>query len=216
MLTETPAPADDLLLKEANHRIANQLSLLASMVQLQARAVAKGPEALSRDAVKTMLDQSQSRIIAMGKLHRQLAMGIHNDINLGDHLIEGTTALFSALALSPAPGLTHQLDADCLVTGEQAQIISLIVSEIVINAIKHAHPTRIPVHIQLSCHRQTDGRMRLEIGDDGVGFPEGFNGNGGGLGLTLIRLLAERLGADLRIESDSLGLSFILLIPTIN
>src|SRR5689334_16281321 len=70
MPAQTPAPTDDLLLKEANHRIANQLTLLASMIQIQARTVAKGPEVLSRDAVKMLLDQSQSRIAAMGKLHR--------------------------------------------------------------------------------------------------------------------------------------------------
>ena len=212
--TEAEVPADDLLLKEANHRIANQLALLAGMIQLESSAVAKGPDLLRRDTVKAMLDKYQLAVLAIGKLHRQLAEGPAGEVNLADHLIENTASLFSALSLNPRPGLRQRLNGDCIVSGEQAQLISLIVGEIIINSIKHAHPSGLPVQIELGCNRTMDNRILIEIGDDGVGLPEGFDSRArGSLGFSLIRLLADKLNADLRIESDSLGLSFILLIP---
>ena len=210
-------PSDhEFLVREANHRIANQLALLAGLIQIETTGVARGPDMLPRAGVKAMLEKMKVSVLAMGKLHRQLADGPEERVGLASHLIENTTALFNALALAPRAGFKHHLNGGCMVTGEQAQIISLIVSEIVINAVKHAHPTGIPVQIHLACNRTADGRIHIEIGDDGVGLPEGFNSHtGNGMGLTLIRLLADRLHADLRIESDSLGLSFILLIPAI-
>src|SRR5689334_2724761 len=107
----------DVLLKEANHRIANQLTLLAGMVQLEASAVGKGPATLPREAVKAILDKVKTSVIAMGKLHRAIAQDRPAEVSLADHLIENTSALFSALALTPRPGLRHHLAADCVVTG---------------------------------------------------------------------------------------------------
>jgi len=58
------------------------------------------------------------------------------------------------------------------------------------------------------------GQILIEIQDDGVGFPENFDpGKQGGVGLKLIRQLAASLGADLEIESDSLGARFGLILP---
>lgn len=211
---EAPVPGDDLLLKEANHRIANQLTLLAGLIQMESSAVGKGPDLIRRDVVKAMLEKHKNAVVAIGKLHRQLADGPSTEVNLADHLIENTTNLFSALSLQPRPGLRQRLNGDCVVTGEQAQLISLIVGEIIVNSIKHAHPTGIPVQIELGCNRTPDGRILIEIGDDGIGLPEGFDSREHkSLGFSLIHLLSDKLNADLRIESDSLGLSFILLIP---
>ncbi len=207
-------PEADLFLAEANHRIANQLALLASLLQLEASAVARGPELLPQQQVKALLDKLRLNVVAMGDVHRRLAGNSDQSVKLADHLITNTSALISALALSPLPGLRHHLNADCFVTGEQAQLLSLIVGEVVLNAIKHAHPTGIAVQIELGCNRTMDGRILVEVSDDGVGLPEGFNTHTqGGLGFKLIRLLADKLNADLRIESDSLGVSFILLFP---
>ncbi len=82
------------------------------------------------------------------------------------------------------------------------------------NAVKHAHPTGVPVQITLACHRDSRGCLRIELGDDGVGLPEGFDaGKAEGVGFRLIRSLADKLDAALSIESDSLGLTFYLTLP---
>jgi two-component sensor histidine kinase len=203
------------MLREANHRISNHLTLLVGMVQTQASAVARGPETLSRDAARAMLQETVGKIVSVGHLHRRLADQPHKaDINLCDYLLEACATLVSSLSLGERISLVQRLTANCHVTPEQAQQIGLMVSEIIMNAVKHAHPTGIPVQISLGCRREADGRLTIEIGDDGVGLPEDTDTSAkGGVGFKLIRSLAQALKADLRIESDSLGLSFLITLP---
>ena len=209
-----PMPAIDML-REANHRISNHLSLLVGMVQTQASAVARGPETLSRDAARAMLQETVGKIVSVGHLHRRLADQPHKaDINLCDYLLEACATLVSSLALGERVSLVQRLTANCHVTPEQAQQIGLMVSEIIMNSVKHAHPTGIPVQIALGCRREADGRLTIEIGDDGVGLPEGADASAkGGVGFKLIRSLAQALKAELRIESDALGLTFLITLP---
>ena len=211
---QIPLPVADLL-REANHRISNHLTLLVSMVQTQANAVAKGPQMLSRDAARAMLQETVGKIVSVGHLHRRLAgQPSKNDINLCDYLVEACATLVASLSLGNRVSLVQRLSANCLVTPEQAQQIGLMVSEIIMNAIKHAHPTGIPVQISLACRREEDGRLTIEIGDDGVGLPEGADSSAkGGVGFRLIHSLAQALNADLRIESDALGLTFLVTLP---
>src|SRR5262249_9435903 len=97
---------------------------------------------------------------------------------------------------------------------EQVQSVALIVGEVIMNAVKHAHPTGIPVEISIFCGCGSDGRTCVEVEDDGVGFPEGFDSRrDGGVGMRLIRQLAGSLQADLDIHSDSLGTRFKLTLP---
>ncbi len=209
-----PLPGIDML-REANHRISNHLTLLVGMVQTQASAVARGPETLSRDTAQAMLRETAGKIVSVGHLHRRLAEQPHkDDVNLCDYLVEACATLVSSLSLGGRVSLVQRLTANCHVTPEQAQQIGLMVSEIVMNAVKHAHPTGIPVQIALACRREDDGRLTIEIGDDGVGLPEGADTSAkGGVGFRLIRSLAQALKAELRIESDALGLTFLITLP---
>lgn len=211
---QTPDP--HTLLSEANHRIANHLSLLASTVQMQLLGLSKGPITIPRDDVKRMMQEVTSKIVTVGHLHRRLADQPHgSDIDLGDFLIESASNLVSALSLGDRVHIIHRLGRGCHIPAERAQPIALLISEIVMNAVKHAHPTGIPVQLLFRCDRRADGGLTLEIGDDGVGLPENFDPmHDGGIGFKLIRALSDKLGATLRIESDSLGTSYHLTIPS--
>ena len=84
------------------------------------------------------------------------------------------------------------------------------------NAIKYAHPSGIPVRIEIACSRKADGGLLLTISDDGVGLPEGFDAEqDGGMGFKMIRTLAGSLKAGLEIQSTSLGLSLCLDVPPV-
>jgi len=206
---------DPTLIDEANHRVANHLALLANLIQSQATAVSKGPERYSRDDVHGMLREAAGKVVGVGQLHRRL-VAMHPDelMDLGDYLIESSHAFIKSLALEGRIGIVHRLDMRCPVKAEQAQTVALIVGEIIMNAIKHAHPTGLPVEISITCGRSAAGRMMVEIGDDGVGLPEKFDvAKDGGTGLKLIRQLAAMVNADLEVQSDSLGTRFCLTLP---
>lgn len=206
---------DFALISETNHRVANHLSVLASLVQVQAQKVAKGPPHVSREEVHHMLREVAGKVIGVGHLHRRLTdIPPGENIDLGDYLVESSQSLIKSLALDGRVGIVHRLDARCPAKAEQVQPVALIVGEIIMNAVKHAHPTGIPVEISISCGRNAAGRMMVEICDDGVGMPENFDlKEGGGTGLRVIRHLAATISANLDIESDSLGARFRLTLP---
>lgn len=214
-LQNTPnTPARDLL-SEANHRIANNLAVLLSTVQMKSANLAKGPNLIARDQVRELLHDIASKISSVGQLHRHLAARPDaTDLDAGNFLIESTVAIVASLALTERVGIVQRLSTQCRVKPEQAQQLGLILSEVVMNAVKYAHPTGVPTQIHIDCSRTADGGTAIEIGDDGVGLPDGFNPDkDGGMGFRLIRALSKALGAKLRIESDSLGLSFCLTLP---
>lgn len=120
----------------------------------------------------------------------------------------------ASLALSDRVALVQHLRADCIISPDQAQKIGLLVNEIVMNAIKHAHPTGIPVQIAIGCRRRPDGRFTIEVADDGIGLPDGGKAHvGRGVGFRLIKSLAQSLNAELVIESDALCLAFQVTLP---
>jgi two-component sensor histidine kinase len=203
------------LIHEANHRVANHLTLLAGMVQVQASSVARGPAMVSRDDVQAILREVAGKVIGIGQLHRKLSDLPHDQaIDLGDYLIESSHALVKMLAPHARIGIVHRLAAKCPARADQVQPVALIVGEVIMNAIKHAHPTGLPVEISIYCGRNADGRTVVEVEDDGIGLPENFDTKrGGGVGLRLIRRLAESLSANLEIASDSLGTRFRLILP---
>ncbi|HEY2445158.1 MAG TPA: sensor histidine kinase [Rhizomicrobium sp.] len=198
------------LAAESNHRIANNLAILASMIQMQRAAVSRGPASLSSSEVRFLLNEIAGKIVGVGHLHRTLAQRPHHrNIDLGNCLEESCHCLLSSLNLGERTIIVHELDGGCEVTPEQAQPVVLIVNEVLMNAIKYAHPTGVPVRIRLACWRVNGGQLAVEVADDGIGLPEGFNAmTDGGVGFTLIRSLASSLGARLAVDSDALGTTF--------
>ena len=80
---------------------------------------------------------------------------------------------------------------------ERALSYGFIVTELVINAVKYAHPAGAPGRIDV--RRRAAGRdaIVLSVTDDGVGLPEGFDPEiDGGLGFRSVHSMARRLGAD--------------------
>jgi two-component sensor histidine kinase len=213
-LHENPAPATDLVAK-ANHRIANSLTVLVSMVRMQAVSVKKNAETYSNAEVRLLLDGIAARINTISQLHRILShVSAEGAISLKPHLREVTDALVAALS-TPEQGVkVVHTGGDCMVQMRQAQPIVLMLCEIFINAIKYAHPTGVPLIMLVDCSVSGDGRLVLTMSDDGVGLPEGFDpGQSGGMGFKVMRTLAAEVGGELQIQSTHLGLSFRLSLP---
>lgn len=210
-----PAPArsdTDALIREADHRIANSLSALAGLVRMQSAEIARRSAPLSAAEASLLLSEYGGRVDALGRLHRLLSQARSHEVDAGMHLREVAGAMAAAM-----PGVILQplaWESGCHIREDQAQPLALIISEIITNSAKHAHPAGLPVVIQIACRRLHDGLLAISVADDGVGLPEEFDvTKAGNLGWRVIRALARQLDAELKIDSGPLGLSVTVLLP---
>lgn len=200
--------------REANHRIANNLSVIAGLVRMHAIKV-RGSRRLTGDDVNEILEEISSRIDTVSRLHRLLSnLQPGARIDLGYHLRETCEALADSLASSNQMTLTCRPTSACFIDPDKAGPIALIVSELVTNAIKHAHPTGVPGQILVRCGQGLAGYVYVDVEDDGIGLPEDFDPwSGGNLGLQVIRGLAQQLNARLVFDAEGIGLKVKLIVP---
>lgn len=204
------------LVAEANHRVANSLALLGGLVRMQARAVGKAGKTPTNAELRLMFDGIAARIATVGQLHRMLAqMPAEGTIPLGEHLREVCNNLVTAFSSPEQPVEIHHSGAECLVLTRHVQPLTLIVCEILTNAMKYAHPAGVPVKLAVVCESEPDGTLFVSVSDDGIGLPEHFDiAKDGGIGFQVIRALASEIGATLKVHSDNLGVSFELTVPS--
>lgn len=200
---------------EANHRFANSLSLIAGFVRLQALSLAADCPSMEGSDVRRILGEITERIETVARLHRLMA-DTHEDatIDLTRYIQGVSEAVVSALAVPGRIELCVASDPGCIVPTETALPVGLIVVELLINAIKYSHPTGVAGQITVRCHRPSALALVIEVADDGVGLPEGFDPmKSRTLGLRVVRSLADQLEARITFDSSTLGLSCRLHLP---
>jgi two-component sensor histidine kinase len=201
------------VVREANHRLANQLSMLTGMIQIQIDGLRSGPDQLKREEVLELLRSMQARIFAMGNLNRHLVSATGQDVDLAAFLSVIRTELVASLGAQARVKICETLGDGCLVSGEQATVLCLVMSEIIVNALKHARPAGHPLVLTLKCAAE-DGRIVVELADDGVGLPADFDENRHGrVGFTVIRSLLRQIAAELEMPDEGPGLKFRILLP---
>jgi len=204
----------DTRLREAHHRIANNLALIAGFGRLQPSRTAKEKRDLSADEVCLLLEEVGVRIQTVGRLHHLLGANAGaRHVDLGDYL----HSVCGILSESVCAHRSVELVCDagpCTFPPEGAALLGLIVTELVTNSVKYAHPTGIAGRIEVRCRRTREDTLILTVADDGVGLPHGFDPRtSGGLGMRVIRSLADQLDAVLDFDSGPLGLAVTVAAP---
>lgn len=200
---------------EAHHRIANSLTLLVSMVRMQATATARRPQPLEPAELRLLLDGIAARINTIGQLHRLLSHApLEGMTDLNPHLEEVTGALVSALASPEQQVQVVHAGQSAPVMTRQVQPIILILCEAFINAMKYARPEGMPLILHVDCRPGADGRLTIRVHDNGRGLPPGFDPRAAtGLGFRVMRSLAAEIGAELGFDSSPQGLAVLLVLP---
>jgi two-component sensor histidine kinase len=211
-----PPIQDNVVLhREADHRIANNLGMIVSLLRLRARSVAQQSGTMDRAEVSLLLNDVAARVDTVARLHRMLSQSYRDAmVDLGAYLRE----LCSSLTASMSPGtrvqVSHGSDESCVLPPDQVLTLGLLASELVTNSVKYAHPTGLPVRIDIQCRQTSPGNLTIEIADDGIGLPENFDPMvDGGLGLRVVRSLAAQLGATIRFNANALGTRVRLDMP---
>lgn len=213
-LSPSAVPIRDLV-AEANHRIANSLSALAGLVQQQISALQPYRSAIEAAEVKMMLAEVRARVDAVARLHRALSdIPAGAPIDLGKYLQQIASELIATLTPANAVTLHFACQLGCKVAPERALYLGLIVVELVTNSIKYAHPSGVNGTIRIHCWK-TDVSIVLELADDGVGFPDGFNPDRSHSGLRIVRSLVEQIGGVASFQSDDLGVTCTIQAPVL-
>ena len=203
----------DVGLAEADHRIANNLASLGSVIRMQRNAIRKSGKTHTASEVCVLLDDISARIEVTAKLHKCLAQSVNGGgVNLGKFLrdIAEMIGTFGKGTMN----LTVAHSGEGYIEPRHALHAGLIIAELLTNAVKYAHPTGLPVKVHVHCETASNGSFLVAVTDDGVGFPENFNpATDGGLGFALMRALANGLNAELQFEHDSLGVRARLVKP---
>jgi two-component sensor histidine kinase len=209
-----PPPAE-ILIAESNHRIANNLTLIAGLLRLQAADVAKAGRPVSAADACLLLEEVGGRIETVGRLHRLLADARRGEnLDLQQFLHDIAEAAIGSMSRAGDMALGQTVGDACAMAAHQALPVGFIVGELVTNAVKYAHPADVKGRVELSCHARPEGAILIQIADDGVGMPENFDPErDGGLGMRMVRMLANQLGANLAFDSMPIGLTVRLLIP---
>ena len=181
---------------------------------MRAAEVARRPHNLSGDEVSLILGEVSAKISTVAWLHRLLSdYPAVESVDINDQLYRLCETLLSALSDPTRMRLIRTGSGRCVVATNAIVPLCLIVTEVVTNSLKYAHPTKVPGKIAVGC-READGALIVEVSDDGVGLPEDFDLLAdGGTGARVIRALAGQLGAKVSFDSRPIGLLFRLRLP---
>jgi len=183
----------DVLLKELQHRVKNNLQLITALIRLDARNQRNG------DTVN--LGRLASRIETLQLLYKDMAADeFGQTIDLGHYISQIATAVVYTYAVD---GIRLDLKVDHAPASiNVAMPVGLLVNELLTNAFKYAFSGRDSGTITVRCLRQADAHYRVVVADDGVGLAEEITWPvQGKLGALILQTLRENAEVDFQVES---------------
>jgi two-component sensor histidine kinase len=192
----------DVLLQEMQHRVANSLQIIASILLLKARAV-------TSEETRHHLQDAHQRVMSVAEVQRHLhvAEGI-DQIDVGSYLTKLCGSLAASM-IAESQRITVRVMADKgRIGSDKAVGLGLIVTELVINAIKYAFPTGKADELILVTYEVNGADWKLTVSDNGVGKDKAeANGKSAGLGSAIVDALVKQLEARIETISSPAGLS---------
>ena len=195
----------ELLLREVNHRVKNNLGVAISLLSLQAGAA-------GNSGAEAVLTEAQARLTTMAELYESLhRAGSSGVLSIRDYLPSLTKEV--AQLFPRVPAVRFALDLDEIQLGaELLSPIGIILNEIMTNSLKHAFETTGAPLISLSA-KMRGGRVLIRCGDNGRGLPADFDpASSTGFGASLILALLRQIGASWRIDREG-GTAWELEFP---
>jgi chemotaxis protein methyltransferase CheR len=201
----------DLLLQEMQHRVANSLQIIASILLMKARTV-------QSEETRLQLEDAHKRVLSVAAVQQHLQVtGRGAPIVIGTYLTKLCETLAQSMIGESRPiSLKVETDADAAtVVSHQAVSIGLIVTELVMNALKHAFPREKTKAAIVVSYNVSDSDWKLTVSDNGDGKPDQSpSEKKGGLGTSLVNALAKQLDATLEIESNFRGTAITITHAT--
>lgn len=195
--------AQTLLLHEVDHRVKNNLTMIGSLLRLQARTIGD-------PAVSAKLEAMLERIDALATVHRRLYQSkdvTHFDVGaFTENLVSDVVGASGRSEISVRSEI-ERID----VPSAKASALGLVLNEVLTNAIKHGFSNGRAGTLHVSAKRDR-GAALIVIRDDGSGLG-GSSPSAGGLGASLIKRLSKQVGASVDWENAEPGTRVTISFP---
>lgn len=176
------------LLREVRHRVANSLQIVSAVLLQNAR---RTTSAETRDHLR----DAHHRVMAVAELERQLSESQNGDesVELRAYFTNLCNSITASL-IGEEKAVTLVVTGGGLVTSRVSVSLGLIVTELVINALKHAFPNGRAGRIEIG-YKSHGPNWTLSVRDDGIGMPDDPVPSRTGLGTGIVQALAKQLQA---------------------
>jgi two-component system, sensor histidine kinase PdtaS len=186
-----------ILLQELQHRVANSLQIIASVLMQSARRV-------QSDETRGHLHDAHNRVMSIAEMQRQLGASALGPVKLRTYLADLCRSIGASMIHDSEQISLDVTTDETVISSHDSVSLGLIVTELVINALKHAFPDRR--HGRISVKYRSEGSdWTLTIRDDGVGMPLGPKPAKAGLGTSIVEALAKQLGAEVQVTAAKPG-----------
>jgi two-component sensor histidine kinase len=188
----------EILLQELQHRVANSLQIIAAVLMRSARKV-------QSEETRVHLHDAHHRVMSIATLQKQLAVARGDDVELRSYFGDLCRSIgASMIADHNQLALTSTVD-DSTVRADVSVSLGLIVTELVINSLKHAFPVEgRPGRINVDYHSRGTG-WTLTVDDNGVGMPGDHAIAKPGLGTGIVDALSKQLDASVTVTDADPG-----------
>jgi chemotaxis protein methyltransferase CheR len=190
----------ETLLEELQHRIANSLQIIASIILMKARAV-------ESEETRFHLEDAHKRVLSIAAVQKQLhALATSRSIEIAPYLSKLCESLAHSMIGDTRPISLKVVGEGGSATSRQAESLGLIVTELVMNALKHAFPGDKAKGQIIVTYEMIGTNWKLSIADNGVGKPvDGFAPEKSGLGTGIVKALAHQLDAQVETSAGPAG-----------
>jgi PAS domain S-box-containing protein len=192
----------EMLVQEMQHRVANSLQIIASILLRKARMV-------QSEETRMHLRDAHQRVMSVAAIQQQLLASSHDDpVYIGGYLSRLSEALAASMRDDSRPILLKVQAEGGTASSAEAVSIGLIVAELVINAFKHAFVGDEAAGLVVVAYEAAETSWRLSVCDNGIGIPEGQLDSDKprpGLGTIIVTALAKQLDARVEVMRSRRG-----------
>ncbi len=187
-----------VLLQELQHRVANSLQIIASVLMQSARRV-------QSDETRLHLHDAHSRVMSIATLQKQLAVTQLKSVGLGSYFSDLCRSISASMIDDPKRLALESVVDNTSTNSDVSVSMGLIVTELVINAIKHGFTGRTAGGRIIVSFAEKDGAWLLSVADNGTGMPVGKQRRKPGLGTGIVDALSKQLDATVTVLDANPG-----------
>ena len=195
----------ELLLKEIHHRVKNNLQTISSLLNMQARAT-------DNQEIKSILHSNHNRVFSMAMVHEMLYA--HEDLSKIDYqkYVEQLCDFQIGSCKKSDEDIQYHINIKSIKLNiETAVPLSLLISELITNSLKHAFPNTNKGSINISIEKTDPVYFLLSYSDTGIGMDTAnLQSSSNSMGVNLIEKLTRQLRGSLKLAESDHGATFLV------